>query len=154
MTTFIFGILAVVFFLVMVFAQAVFLDSYGKKFAPKFNQWLHKRDNMLIPILGSIPGLIIVYAFFTIHIPWEYSSGERSGKLMKVTKKGVFMKTYEGTLMVGMDRQWHFSIVDPTIYNELKEHQGEKVTLSYIEEYRVPPSMGATNYLISSVEID
>lgn len=63
------------------------------------------------------------------------SDGTRSGKLVRITKKGVVFKTYEGTLDLGSgDRlTWSFSIHDKAIGEQLTQQAGKNVKLEYKE---------------------
>ena len=77
-------------------------------------------------ILGALSYLIFTY---------PYSSGTRSGRLVKLSKKGVLYPTYEGILDLGSGDKltWEFSIHDKKIGNELLKYSGKKVKLDYDE---------------------
>jgi len=77
-------------------------------------------------ILGAISYGVIQYSF---------SHGVRSGKLVKLSKKGIFYKTYEGTLDLGSGDQltWQFSIHDDTLGDQLVKQTGKFVRLEYRE---------------------
>ncbi|OUR97126.1 hypothetical protein A9Q84_12415 [Halobacteriovorax marinus] len=66
---------------------------------------------------------------------YNYSNGIRSGRLVKLSKKGALVKTYEGTLDEGSGDQltWNFSIHDTELGEELVKHTGQKVNLEYRE---------------------
>ncbi len=63
------------------------------------------------------------------------SDGTRSGKLVRITKKGVVFKTYEGTLDLGSGDKltWSFSIHDEAIGQQLTAQAGKNVKLEYEE---------------------
>lgn len=63
------------------------------------------------------------------------SYGTRSGKLVRITKKGVVFKTYEGTLDLGSGDKltWSFSIHDEAIGQQLTAQAGKNVKLEYEE---------------------
>ncbi len=63
------------------------------------------------------------------------SEGFRTGRLVKLSQKGLVLRTYEGTLDLGSgDRlTWDFSIHQDTIGDELINHTGEIVRLNYKE---------------------
>lgn len=66
---------------------------------------------------------------------YSYSNGIRSGKLVKLSKKGAIIKTYEGTLDLGSGDQltWDFSIHDHDLGEELVKKTGQQVKLEYRE---------------------
>lgn len=92
-----------------------------------------------------------------------YSNGQRAGTLIKISRKGVVFKTYEGQLNLGgvsMDAQeglsgniWEFSVQKDEIYNQLQDLQGQKVKLYYRQKYKGMPWQGKTNYYIYQVEL-
>ncbi len=68
-------------------------------------------------------------------INYGYSKGARSGKLVKLSKKGFIFKTYEGTLDLGSGDQltWDFSIHEADVGEELLNKMGKTVKLEYRE---------------------
>lgn len=66
---------------------------------------------------------------------YSFSRGVRSGKLVKVSKKGVLLKTYEGTLDLGSGDglTWEFSVHDDVIGEQLVSQTGRFVRLEYRE---------------------
>lgn len=64
---------------------------------------------------------------------FSYSKGVRSGKLVKLSKKGVAIRTYEGTLDLGSgdNLTWDFSIHNSKIAEELQALSGQQVRLEY-----------------------
>jgi len=80
---------------------------------------------ILIILAGSTYGLL----------NYSYSNGVRSGRLVKLSKKGALVKTYEGTLDEGSGDQltWNFSIHDTALGEELVKKTGQKVNLEYRE---------------------
>lgn len=93
---------------------------------------------------------------------WTYSAGSRAGYLIKVSKKGVVFKTYEGELNLGgvqTDPQtgtfgniWEFSIVDKNFYQKLQGFEGKHIKINYREVYKAMPWQGKTNYLVYDVQ--
>ena len=73
----------------------------------------------------------------------EYSDGSRSGTLHKLSKKGLFWKTWEGELSLGLvtkgaegqlvNEIFHFSVSSDSIAKELEKvaQSGDRVTLEY-----------------------
>lgn len=94
---------------------------------------------------------------------WTFSDGTRAGTLIKISKKGVIFKTYEGQLNLGgfqnnpqsggvVGNIWDFSVLKNDIYKELQQHEGKQVKLHYKERYKAMPWQGDTNYFIYDVE--
>ena len=93
---------------------------------------------------------------------WTYSEGTRAGHLIKISRKGVVFKTYEGQLNLGgfqSDPQtgvagniWEFSVRNSDIYEELQNHEGKQVTLFYRQRYRSFAWQGKTEYFVYRVE--
>jgi hypothetical protein len=66
---------------------------------------------------------------------FSYSTGIRSGKLVKISKKGFALQTYEGTLDLGSGDKltWMFSVRDDELGEKLIALSGNKVSLHYKE---------------------
>ena len=108
---------------------------------------------LVILVVGSI-----MIAKFTYTEPvYEYSEGERIGVLRKLSKKGVFHKTYEGELMMNVGSMkldtFNFSVANQATADSLLLHIGKEMKLHYKEYLIVPFSMGSTDYLIDGYQI-
>ena len=117
-----------------------------------------KRIVLIVLLLGFA---LMAYFYFG-----TYSEGVRSGVVVKVSKKGVLFKTYEGQLNLltfGASRSQNmiaetFDFSVPT--NELDvikileevSLSGERVSLHYVEKFMTFPWRGDTKYLIIKVE--
>ena len=120
----------------------------------------HVGRNLLIVILILLIGFI-AFAYFGI-----YDEGVRAGNVVRVSKKGVVFKTYEGQLNLQsfgaikgnspFVETFDFSIEknNPEIINELEAValSGERVNLHYIKRYLKFPWRGETKYFITDVE--
>jgi len=108
----------------------------------------------LFRILGVIIILSIAWFAFIYYVP--YSEGTRSGELIKITKKGVIFKTWEGEISQGISgaQIFSFSVLkkDNKIIEDLKEFQGKYVKLGYVERYASFIFWGDTKYFITEVE--
>ncbi len=110
-----------------------------------------------IIVKGAIIIGILIVLVFTFFYFANYSTGTRAGIVMKVSKKGVLFKTYEGMLDVGtINDPWNFS-VDPSrgaIIDELNEVQasGERVQLHYQEKFAKFFWRGDTKYFVTKVD--
>lgn len=111
----------------------------------------------VVLILGLAVG-----SFFTF-VP--YSDGLRAGQVIKLTKKGVIFKTYEGELntmlMPSTNSQgtmtpnvWNFSIQNKEIADRVMKASatGERLELYYKEKYFKFPWQGDTKYFVYEVK--
>jgi len=103
-------------------------------------------------------GIIIIVAFsgfMTFVYFINFSEGERTGELIKFSKKGVLFKTWEGEISQGVSQENHFSfsVLDSNkeVIETLKKITG-KVRLSYKEKYRTFAWWGDTRYFIISAK--
>ena len=109
----------------------------------------------LIKFLLIIIILLAVFYVFNYYVP--YSEGFRTGKLIKLSKKGIIFKTWEGELSLGIghDQRWAFSI-EPSkkeLRNKLIEYQGKNVRINYIERFWKMPWLGDTKYFAKDVKL-
>jgi len=114
-------------------------------------------------ILKIVLGVVVLFLLLIWACSWTYSEGTRAGQLIKISKKGVVFKTYEGELNMGGLRVgapndglegnlWKFSVLDEDVLDQLEEMEGKRVKLSYKERYKSFPWQGETNYFIYAVE--
>jgi uncharacterized protein YxeA len=91
---------------------------------------------------------------FVYYVP--YSEGVRSGELIKISRKGVLVKTWEGEISQGISgaQIFSFSVEDneEEVINDLKLLQGKYVKVSYKERYKHIFWLGDSNYFITKVE--
>ncbi|MCS6969330.1 MAG: hypothetical protein RMJ44_12255 [Cytophagales bacterium] len=117
-------------------------------------------------IIGGIVLLICLagavwYAYFA-----SYSEGFRVGRVMKISRKGIFFKTWEGQLNVegilsdklgSVSSTWEFSVEDsrPEVIQAINKAMdaNKRVKLYYEEKFYTYPWRGDTKYLITKVEI-
>jgi hypothetical protein len=107
-------------------------------------------------IFVLLPTLLIAgYTWLTLH--YSYSSGERSGYIQKISKKGWLCKTWEGELAMtttpGTAPQiFPFSIRGETTAHRIEQTAGQRVVLSYEQHKGVPTScFGETEYFVTGV---
>ncbi|QNR25407.1 6-phosphogluconate dehydrogenase [Croceimicrobium hydrocarbonivorans] len=115
-------------------------------------------------ILGI--ALILLIGWITFLYYGTYSEGVRAGTVIKLSRKGVVFKTWEGQLNIrsfgavnsnnSLSETFEFSIESDQehIIKTLEEVSlsGERVNLHYIERYRVLPWRGSTRYFITKIE--
>ena len=105
----------------------------------------------------SIIALLLAASYaFVYYVP--YSEGTRSGELIKISRKGVLIKTWEGEISQGISgaQIFSFSVLDKEeeVISKLDEYQGSYVKLRYMERYATFPWLGDTKYFITSVELE
>lgn len=93
-----------------------------------------------------------LYRNFTI------SEGSRTGTLVKMSRKGVLFKTYEGQLhlagstIMNTQSSWEFSVSNTETYEILQKLEGNDVTVYYREKVDAFPWQGDTDYLVYRAE--
>ena len=94
------------------------------------------------------------YFAFIYYVP--YSEGVRSGELIKISRKGMLAKTWEGEISQGISgaQIFKFSVedVEKQVIKNLQKHQGNYVKVYYKERYKTFFWLGDTNYFITKVE--
>ncbi len=107
--------------------------------------------------------VLLALGAFVTYVP--YSTGVRAGTVLKVSKRGVIFKTFEGQLDLAtigakqnkenlFDQAFMFSVRDPEVVRELEtvSLSGERVNLRYEEKYVPLPFFGETKYFVVGVE--
>ncbi|WP_235889669.1 6-phosphogluconate dehydrogenase [Flavobacterium profundi] len=97
---------------------------------------------------------LVGYMSYIYYVP--YSEGVRSGELIKISKKGYFVKTWEGEISQGISgaQIFKFSVLDDQqpVIDSLKNLQGKFVKVEYVERLRTFFWWGDTRYFITKVE--
>lgn len=122
--------------------------------------------------IAAIGALLVSLVFCIFIAPFtgfcrNYSEGARAGTIQKFSKKGIFWKTYEGDLYMGMTTGeentivaniFHFSLpenADKSLVKKLEyaNTKGDRVKVKYDQWIISPSSQGSSSYIISSVEL-
>jgi len=108
-------------------------------------------------IITSILVVILVFIAYMSFVYFvTFSEGYRSGELIKISKRGMIFKTWEGRLSQGVseEQQFNFSVEssDKEVLEKLKNFQGSRVKLTYIERYGTFFWMGDTKHYVKEVE--
>ena len=110
------------------------------------------RKVLISVIVGAI---LLLTAYFVAVYYVPYSEGFRAGELVKISHKGVIFKTWEGKLSQGISEelQFNFSVEgkEKEVVEQLKNLQGKKVKVTYIERFGTFPWMGDTNHYVTKV---
>ena len=98
-------------------------------------------------------GLILLIGTCTnIDMP-GYSSGVRTGKLVKFSNKGMICKTWEGELMIGQsNHSFDFTVKDKALIDTLQNSIGKELSLRYEENYITGICNGDTDYFVVKLE--
>jgi hypothetical protein len=111
-------------------------------------------------------GLIVGGSFFSFYYWGVNDEGIRAGVVLRISKKGVMFKTYEGQLNIAtfgalrganpISESFNFSVEkdnDVAIKDlEAVALSGERVSLHYIKRYKIFPWRGDTKYFVTQVE--
>tara|TARA_R110002051_G_scaffold82630_1_gene147137 strand:+ start:142 stop:507 length:366 start_codon:yes stop_codon:yes gene_type:complete len=108
----------------------------------------------LIIGISVLIAILSLYYVFIYYVP--YSDGVRSGELIKISHKGVLIKTWEGEISQGISgaQIFTFSVLDKDqeVIDKLQEYQGRYVKVNYIERYKTFAWLGDTRYFITDVK--
>lgn len=133
------------------------MESFGSKVKNTA-----KKIVRIIFITALIAGIII----FSFMYWGVYDEGVRAGTVLRISKKGIIFKTYEGQLnlqtfgaLKGVNpiaEAFDFS-VESSNEQVLKDLEtvalsGERVNLHYVKRYAAFPWRGETMYFITKVE--
>jgi len=106
--------------------------------------------------LVVLPAVLFAgYTWVTLH--YAYSTGERSGYVQKISKKGWLCKTWEGELAMATvpgtaPQIFPFSVRDDAVAHRIEQAAGQRVALSYEQHKGVPSScFGETEYFVTGV---
>ncbi len=109
--------------------------------------------------------VILVFVSYVYISGMSYSSGTRTGIVIKLSRKGYIFKTYEGELNLGgisegdgtimPTRIWKFSVNrnNDSIYDLITKTEGKHVRLYYKEVIKNFLWQSETPYLIEKVEV-
>ncbi|MEO7521380.1 MAG: hypothetical protein ABIW79_06140, partial [Gemmatimonas sp.] len=130
-------------------SAAVPTKSFGRRHWGKLS---------LLTILG-VP--LAGFALWTvIGLNWTYSEGDRTGTMVKISRKGWLCKTWEGTLYTDVigagfrSDSFNFSVRNDSLALALSKLSGKRVAVSYEQHTLVPTRcFGDTEYFVSSVRV-
>ena len=110
--------------------------------------------------------VLMAIAFLCLAYWGVYDEGIRAGTVLRISKKGMIFKTYEGQMNVQtfgsfkgqnpITEAFDFSVSaqDEEVISALQEVSlsGERVNLHYVARYAAFPWRGDTKYFITKVE--
>lgn len=107
-------------------------------------------------LIISVILVVAMVSYFAFLYNATYSEGVRSGELIKVSRKGVVFKTWEGEISQGISgaQIFAFSVMDSEqkVITDLKKYEGQYVQVTYKERYRTYPWWGDTHYFVTNVK--
>ncbi len=113
-----------------------------------------------------VSAFLVGFGIFSFYYWGVYDEGIRAGNVLRISKKGMLFKTYEGQLNLQtfgalkgtspMMESFDFSVESSNeqVIRDLQEValSGERVNLHYIKRYKIFPWRGDTKYFITRVE--
>ena len=102
---------------------------------------------------------VLTSAYIWLALSWSYSTGERAGLMQKISRKGLLCKTWEGELLLtsmpgAIPEKFEFSVRDEELANQLMEHTGQKLVLTYAQRKGIPTScFGDTEYFVEKMTV-
>ena len=96
-------------------------------------------------------------AWTWVTLRFTYASGDRSGYVQKLSKKGWICKTWEGELAMAnlpgaMPQIFEFTVREESVANAITKSMGGRVSLHYEQHRGIPLScFGDTEYFITAV---
>jgi len=110
--------------------------------------------------IGSVLFVLAICAAPFVAVGEGYSDGERIGVITKLSKKGAFNKTWEGTLQAsGNDvsglNAFEFSTLDDKVAEKISDaaDEGKRVKLTYSQYFHRGTYIAGTKYEITDVEV-
>ena len=94
-----------------------------------------------------------------------YSEGDRVGVVTKLSRKGVFCKTYEATMLVGgvtnddkgnvIPQTWDFTVAREDVLDKVKKAQeaGKRVKIAYRQEILLTTCSSDSGYFAEDIQV-
>jgi hypothetical protein len=106
--------------------------------------------------------LLVPAVSFTLYtwttLRWNFSKGERTGYIQKLSKSGWVCKTWEGemamvTMPGAIPEKFLFSVRDDKVAERINTFAGKRVALIYEQHKGIPTScFGETEYFIVDIK--
>lgn len=127
--------------------------------ASRRSTWRSRRKWPWIVLLSILLGPALILGLWSIvALSFTYSSGDRTGYIQKLSKKGWICKTWEGELAMvnvpgAMQERFEFTVRSDSVAAEINQLQGRRVTIHYREHKGVPLScFGETRHFVNGVQ--
>jgi hypothetical protein len=116
----------------------------------------------LLAVVIIVGAGFIAFAYYA-----NFASGERVGNVVKLMKKGIIFKTWEGTLDMGIyqgatpnkgsvaNTIWEFSVPSEAVAKKIQQanETGNRVSLQYEEKFFRFFWIGYTKYWVTDVRV-
>jgi hypothetical protein len=117
-----------------------------------------RRKWLLLP-LGIVLLPVLFFALWAwVTLGYVYSTGNRSGYVQKLSKKGWLCKTWEGELAMAplpgtvTPQIFAFTVRSDSVAALLEKDLGKRVSLTYNEHRGIPTNcFGETGYFVTNV---
>jgi hypothetical protein len=128
------------------------------------DDFIQKSKSIMKKVIGVL--LLVAVSVLAFLYFGTYEDGIMAGKVLRITKKGILFKTYEGKLNLEtfgalkgaspIAESFDFSVEgnEDEVIHQLQEVSlsGERVNLHFVKRYVAFPWRGDTRYFIESVE--
>ena len=118
------------------------------------------KNKIILWIAGIVLVLVMGFAIYTwLVFAWSYSSGERSGYVQKLSKKGWICKTWEGemalvTMPGTVAEKFYFTVRNDALAERINKLVGKRLGIVYEQHVGVPTScFGDTSYFATDVKV-
>ena len=108
-------------------------------------------------LLVVVLPVLVLSAWVWVTLHYSYSSGERTGYVQKISKKGWVCKTWEGELAMtpvpgAAPQMFQFTVPDESVAAAITKSSGRQVNLMYDQHKGIPSScFGESEYFVTSV---
>ena len=137
-------------------AEPVERQERAEPLAPKQSFVRRHWGKLLIATVLLLPALVFtIWAGITLS--YSYSTGQRTGYVQKLSRKGWLCKTWEGELQMSnvpgsAPILFQFSVRDDSIAQAIESMAGRQVSLTYEQHVGVPSDcFGETEYFVTGV---
>lgn len=110
----------------------------------------------VLALVVAVPVLLVALWIFGA-LRFSYASGERSGYVQKISRKGWVCKTWEGELAMAnlpgaMPQIFAFTVRDAAVASQIERLAGQRVAISYEQHKGLPTScFGETEYFVTAI---
>lgn len=113
-----------------------------------------------LTIVSLLTIVVLVLAVWTaIAVFFSYSSGERSGYLQKLSRKGWVCKTWEGEIAMSnvpgqVAEKFAFTVHSDSLAAQMQKLEGKRVVIAYEQHVAIPTScFGDTPYWSTGIRL-
>jgi hypothetical protein len=124
--------------------------SHGRGRRHRYRLWLWAVLVLLVAGLAA-------FAYTASTLAVTYSTGQRTGYVQKLSRKGWVCPTYEGELAMSpvpgtAPQIFRFTVRDERVAHAIEQASGSQVVLDYDQHVGVPTScFGETEYYVTGV---